>query len=523
MVHGDAVVAAPAAFVFHARMWVRRIEPPTGTQSGGTLVRVLGSGFDAAAALVVRVGTHALVRANVLSSTMLECVTPSQTQLGVLALELSANEQDFSADEVLFEYQPAVRLDDAAPARGPSSGGSSVALSGAGFSRRSAMLGYTYARFNTTKVPVVRVSASELRCTAPAHASGLVSVEVTQNDQQYTESAVRFEYEDVGAYRLDPATGPVGGGTTVLVRGAGLHEASPGGGDHGAFCQFAGLDVVGASFDGEGTVRCVTPATSHPGAVALHVVHGDAVVAAPDFLFMSAPQILTVLPALGTLLGSTPLVLRGSSLAHVSFCRFRLPGPSLSALLSLAVVSSSSSVFCDTPKFPASGFFSIELGFISGHFTESGLLFEALPVTAVDAVTPIVGPTLGGMRVQIFGSGFSVRTARLALLACRFNTSAVPADFIGTSEIACVTTSAAAGIVTVEVSNDARTFSSTGVHFTFQEMRVLSVHPTNGPAVGGARLCLRSTHFCTYTRPEAPFYSPVPDPMSHCARPQIRH
>ena len=157
------------------------------------------------------------VRAHVLSATLLECITPSQTAPGVASLEVSINGQDFSNDEVLFEYQQLIRLDDVSPSRGPSSGGSALVITGAGFSRRSALLGYTLARFNTTRVPAAWVSSTELRCVSPSHASGLARLEVTQNDQQYSEaSALRFEYEDMGSCSIEPRSGPVRGSMLQL-------------------------------------------------------------------------------------------------------------------------------------------------------------------------------------------------------------------------------------------------------------------------------------------------------------------
>ena len=102
-----------------------------------TLVRVRGSGFSPSASsaqLVVRVGERAIVGARVLSATLLECTTPSQLLPGPLALEVSRNARDFTVDEVLFVYQAALRLDEVAPSRGPSSGGSAVVIVGAGFS-----------------------------------------------------------------------------------------------------------------------------------------------------------------------------------------------------------------------------------------------------------------------------------------------------------------------------------------------------------------------------------------------------
>ena len=61
-------------------------------------------------------------------------------QPGLVPVELTLNEQDFSADEVLFEYLQPMEAAELAPSRGPTSGGTLVNVSGSGFSRRAALL-----------------------------------------------------------------------------------------------------------------------------------------------------------------------------------------------------------------------------------------------------------------------------------------------------------------------------------------------------------------------------------------------
>ena len=114
LVHGDAVLETSVAFEYHVEMAVHSVEPVSGVLAGGTLLRVRWRGFDPSAPLVVRVGTRAVVRARVIGATMLECATPPQSLVGPLALEVSRNAQDFTGDEVLFEYQTALRLDELA-------------------------------------------------------------------------------------------------------------------------------------------------------------------------------------------------------------------------------------------------------------------------------------------------------------------------------------------------------------------------------------------------------------------------
>ena len=71
-------------------------------------------------------------------------------------------------------HRPIGRPDELAPSRGPRAGGTAVVIAGGGFSQRSAALAYTQARFNTSRVPAVWRSASELRVVVPEHAAGLV-------------------------------------------------------------------------------------------------------------------------------------------------------------------------------------------------------------------------------------------------------------------------------------------------------------------------------------------------------------
>ena len=133
-------------------------------------------------AATVRVGARALVGACVLGPAVLECATPAQPERGRVSVEVSLNEKDFSADEVLFEYQPAARIDALLPPVGPGAGGVRVDFAGEGFSRRASVMFLARARFNLTTVPMWWSSARKVRCVAPKHATGPARVSLTQND-----------------------------------------------------------------------------------------------------------------------------------------------------------------------------------------------------------------------------------------------------------------------------------------------------------------------------------------------------
>ena len=275
------------------------------------------------------------------------------------------------------------------PSRGPVWGGTAVAIRGGGFARRAAELGYTRARFNMTRVPTVWESSSELRAVVPEHAAGLVSVAVTQNDQQYSGS-LHFEYEDVAPHSIAPRAGPLRGGTTVVLRGGSVHGGGLGvGGAHGAFCKFSGLDVVGASFDGEGSARCLTPRALRPGAVGVRLVQGEAVlVTSVSFVYHADLAVQSVEPVVGLLGGGTRVIVRGHGFDPSTPLVVRV---GLRAVVSGRVLSSTM-LECTTPSQMLPGPLALEVSQNAQDFTTDEVLFEYQGGLRLAELAPSRGP-----------------------------------------------------------------------------------------------------------------------------------
>ena len=147
--------------------------------------------------------------------------------VGYVSVEVSTNGQDYSSTGVHFEYQQPVAVRALEPSRGPIEGGTFVNVTGSGFSARAALLGYVWCRFNSTSVAAAWRSCDGAALhRAAACRAGVTSVEVTQNEQQYTSDGVRFEFEVVAAYSVYPNSGPdgwrhAGGGARRWHRAAG--------------------------------------------------------------------------------------------------------------------------------------------------------------------------------------------------------------------------------------------------------------------------------------------------------------
>ncbi|WP_371364962.1 IPT/TIG domain-containing protein [Jatrophihabitans sp. GAS493] len=114
-----------------------------------------------------------------------------------------------------YTYGPSITV--VSPNIGTTAGGGTVTLTGSGF------VGVTAVNFGTTAgTGLTVVSSTQLTVVAPAHAAGVVDLRVIGS---YGTSAVGASdhYTYGPAITLvTPATGPITGGTTVTVSGAGL-------------------------------------------------------------------------------------------------------------------------------------------------------------------------------------------------------------------------------------------------------------------------------------------------------------
>ena len=101
-------------------------------------------------------------------------------------------------------------------------GGALVVVRGSGFSRKASDLRTLRCRFGSVAVAASFRTSNELACVAPARAAGLVALEVSNNGKDFSKDGVGFTYVAVSLSALEPPLGPLAGGTTVLLRGAGF-------------------------------------------------------------------------------------------------------------------------------------------------------------------------------------------------------------------------------------------------------------------------------------------------------------
>jgi hypothetical protein len=200
---------------------ITAVSPNSGTAAGGTTVTITGAYFLGASK--VTFGIVAATSYTVVSDTQITAVTPAQ--LGARAVSVTTPEGTSSkTPPVPFTFKVIPVVTSISPASGTTAGGTTVTITGTGFTRagRVTFNGVPAMSFNV-------VSDTEITAVSPALSDGSRFVYVvtpggksspTPNTDQFTSKA---PVPAVNA--IFPTSGTTAGGTTVTITGTGFTRA----------------------------------------------------------------------------------------------------------------------------------------------------------------------------------------------------------------------------------------------------------------------------------------------------------
>ncbi len=280
------------------------------------------------------------------------------------------------------------------PDRGDSDRPGTVTLMGTGFDDSLEV------RFGGRPSPYVFVLGPNVaNCTVPAGPPGVVDVVVRRGDGTAATLVAAFTYQRALSLRaVEPAHGSAGGGTPILIRGAGFLDAP----------QFllGGRQVVSAQVVDDQTVLALTPPHA-PGPVALYALTGEEqVVLREAFVFddegirPSIPglSVLSVSPASGPSRGGSEVRVLGSGFAPGASVRFGgIPAVGVTFV-------SEAELRVRTPEGSPGPVDVVVRVSVGEALLRNGYEFKA-PGMAVLAVEPDSGAHGGGTRVRLFGQG----------------------------------------------------------------------------------------------------------------------
>ncbi|GMH75263.1 hypothetical protein TL16_g06701 [Triparma laevis f. inornata] len=255
-------------FTYYDAELVTTLTPQLAPSRGGTLLKVSGAFYQDTPELSCDVG-GVIVPATFKTASEVWCTAPASaaefsqsSRLSQVSVSVSNNGVDFSASNVaqFFYYQEA-ELAGLSPSAGPELGGTTVRVYASSelFIEQPHLVGSDLTlfkcKFAETEVTAKFLSPDSVECVAPpAGIAKAVSVSVTLNGLDYTQSTTTYTYKNVPTVsELQPAEGVVGGGNIVSVVGSNFDDSGA-----AVFCKF-GPVVVPATVASSQLLTCKSP------------------------------------------------------------------------------------------------------------------------------------------------------------------------------------------------------------------------------------------------------------------------
>ena len=463
---------------------ITAITPTDGGAGGGGTIQI--SGFNFTGATAVKFGSASASQFSVNSAGQI--VTQSPAGTGVVDISVttpSGTSASTAADK--FTYVPdntvAPVITSVNPATGLTSGGTSVVITGSGFT------GTTGVKFGANAAASFAVNSDQqITVIAPAGGAGAVDISVTSvNGTSTTGSSDRFTYVASGVAPsvsgLSPSSGPTSGATNVVVTGSGFTGAIA--------VKFGSEEAAGFTINSDSQITATSPVGA-AGVVDLIVSNPTATsasVAADHFTYTSAgaaPAITAVSPSAGPTSGGTSVTVTGSGFTGATTVKF-----GATAATSFTV-NSDSQITAVSPS-GAAGVVDVAVTTPSG--TSASVAGDHFTYTAgpnVTGLSPTGGPTAGGTSVKLTGSGFTGATA------VKFGPTAATTFTVSSDTQITVTSPAAtAGTVDVTVTSGSGTSATSAAdHFTYAATpTVTAIAPTSGTTAGATSVIVTGSGF----------------------------
>jgi hypothetical protein len=300
------------------------------------------------------------------------------------------------AAQVCFAYATKLEtttITGVSPNEGPTSGSTPVTITGSGFLPIAGA-----DRLEVGRKWVTVSCTTTVRCTGtlPATRAGTDNLVMSVEDLTLSPLAVadRFTFGAVAptVTGLTPTAGPTKGGTKVTIRGSGFIGTLTvhfGARPATLFRVVSSSEIVVISPPGSGTAYVTVSASGG----------SSTTTAAARYTFVAAPRVTGLTPTAGPTKGGTKVTIRGSGLVGTLTVHFGTRPATL-----FRVVSSSEIVVISPP---GSGTAYVTVSASGGSSTTTAAArytFVAAPT--VTGLTPTAGPTKGGTKVTIRGSGF---------------------------------------------------------------------------------------------------------------------
>ncbi len=453
---------------------VTAVSPNNGTTAGGTVVTITGSGFTGATA--VRFGATVVTAFTVVSDGQITATTPAHAG-GLVDIQVvtpNGTSVITAADQFTF-VEPMVS--GVSPSAGSTAGGTVVTITGTNFT------GVTGVKFGATAAASFTVvSATQITATAPAHAAGVVDIQVLNaGEGSDLTTADHFTYLAPAVTAVSPNTGSTAGGTVITITGSNFVGVT--------VVHIDGVTATSFTVVSPTQITATTPAHA-AGVFNVRVTNAgatSATVAADQFTYLP-PAVTAVSPNTGTTLGDTVVTITGSSFVGITAVRF-----GTTPATSFTVVSPTQITATAPAHGPGAVFITVSnAGATSASVTAARYTYQG-PV--VSAVSPASGSTAGGTVVTITGSNF------LQVTAVTFGgTPATSYTVVSPTQITATAPAHGPAVVNVRVTGAGLNSAIvTADQFTYLAPAVTGISPNAGSTAGGTVVTITGSNFTSVT------------------------
>ena len=376
--------------------------PPTAsyiTPAGGpvgTPVAIIGTGFVSAPGITqVLFGTTPAPGFTVDSDTHISAVVPPVSgTVDVTIVTPAGTTATTGLMQYTVEAQPI--LSGLSPASGPLAGGTSLTITGSGFSGVGAVMfgslpaaGFTVnSDTQITAVSPFGMGAGPVDVVV----SSLAGLSATSPADQFTYVA---DYPTISS--LSPSSGPLAGGSSVVITGTDFAGAN--------MVTFGSVPAASFQVSSPTQIIAVSPAGGAAGAVDVMVATPNGVsVGSPadQFTYIAAPTVTALSPSSGPLAGGSSVTIAGTGLTGASTVTFgAVPAASFR-------VVSATQITAVSPAGSAAGSVDITVATPNGtSATGAADRFTYIAAPTVTALSPSSGPLAGGSSVVITGTGLT--------------------------------------------------------------------------------------------------------------------
>ena len=364
-----------------------------GPASGGTNVTITGTGFTGAT--VVDFGGTPATNVVVLGDTSITATSPATTAGLVDVTVTTAGGTSAAAASDQFTLVAAPTVSNVSPNSGTTDGGTSVTITGTGFT------GATAVNFGANPAGFTVNNDTSVTAVSPlAGAPDPVDITVTTlGGTSATSTADLFSYTTSPfapvVSKVTPNFGSPAGGTPVTITGTNFSGTTE--------VDFGGTPVASFVVNASGTaITATAPPEVGTGIQSVDVTvsgpNGTSPFAPSDKYAYVPPVVTKVTPAAGSAGGQTKVGIAGKYLSGATAVTFGgVPAASFTVNATGTLISAI------TPPEANLGVLSVDVGVATaaGTGTLSGAFTYAAPI--VTSISPTAGPAVGGTTVTIHG------------------------------------------------------------------------------------------------------------------------